>query len=231
MGGVAADGRCATDIAGLFAAGECSSVGVHGANRLGSNSLAETVVFGKVAGESAAEFAKGAGAAGARAKDKAREAADRALALLAAQKGERVAVLRGEMMDAMEEGVGLYRTQESADGACRKIGELRARYRAGVKLDDANRAFNTEWLSAIELGMMLEVAQAMAHSAAWRKESRGAHQRLDATQRDDASFLVHTLARRQGEGAPAISSSPVTITRSQPRSRVYGGEGKQAELT
>ena len=232
MGGVAADMRCATEIAGLFAAGECSSVGIHGANRLGSNSLAETVVFGKVAGESAAEFARGAGGADlARAQDRARQAADRALGLLAAPKGERVAAIRGEMMDAMEEGVGLYRTQEGADGACRKIADLRARYRDGVKLDDANRAFNTEWLSAIELGMMLEVAQAMAHSAAWRKESRGAHQRLDAAERDDEAFLVHTLARRNGDGAPVIVSSPVTITKSPPRSRVYGGEGKQAQLT
>jgi fumarate reductase flavoprotein subunit len=232
MGGVATDVHCATGIAGLFAAGECSSVGIHGANRLGSNSLAETVVFGKVAGESAASFARNVSAPdAARVAGKAKAAEDRALGLLTAQKGERLADIRDAMMDTMEEGVGQYRTAEGAQAAARKIGELRERYRRGVKLDDSNRAFNTEWLSAIELESMLAVAEAMACSASWRRESRGAHQRLDAEKRDDANYMVHTVVRSGGDRAPVISSAPVKITKSQPQSRVYGGEGKQAQLT
>lgn len=232
MGGVAADVRCATGVAGLFAAGECSSVGIHGANRLGSNSLAETVVFGKVAGESAAAFARDASAPDSgRVVQQGEAAANRTIGLLTSQKGERIVDIRAEMMDAMEDGVGLYRTAEGAAAACHKLGELRERYRRGVKLDDSNRAFNTEWLSAIELESMLAVAEAMAYSAAWRKESRGAHQRLDATERDDANFLVHTIAHASGDGPPRVASAPVTITKSPPQSRVYGGEGKRAELT
>jgi fumarate reductase flavoprotein subunit len=101
-----------------------------------------------------------------------------------------------------------------------------------VKLDDRNSAFNTEWLSAIELGFMLEIAEVVAHSAHLRKESRGAHTRLDEYKtRDDAAFLKHTVASRTGDGAPRIDYAPVTITKSPPKTRVYGGEGKQAVLT
>ncbi|NJL50854.1 MAG: succinate dehydrogenase/fumarate reductase flavoprotein subunit, partial [Blastochloris sp.] len=146
-------------------------------------------------------------------------------------RGERLAKLRDEMMDAMEEGVGLYRTASGLKLACSKLAELRRRYRRGVMLDDKNRAFNTEWLAAIELGSMLEVAEVMAHAALWRNESRGAHQRLDATTRDDRRFLVHSVARSSGEGAPSIKSAPVTITKSRPGSRTYGGAGSKAELT
>jgi fumarate reductase flavoprotein subunit len=100
-----------------------------------------------------------------------------------------------------------------------------------VRLDDTSRAFNTEWLTAIELGFMLEVAEAMAHGALERRESRGAHMRLDFEQRDDAGFLQHTLAHHGGDGAPRIGHQSVTITRSPPRARHYGGEGRQAVLT
>jgi fumarate reductase flavoprotein subunit len=116
--------------------------------------------------------------------------------------------------------------------ACDTVAQLRERHRAGVRLDDRSRAFNTEWLSAIELGGMLEVAEAMAHSALQRQESRGAHVRLDAfAQRDDARFLVHTLATHGGDGPPSIHHAPVTITTSLPGARTYGGAGRQAVLT
>jgi fumarate reductase flavoprotein subunit len=115
---------------------------------------------------------------------------------------------------------------------CAKLGELRERYRRGVKLDDRGRAFNTEWLTTIELGFMLEVAEAMAHSALARRESRGAHMRLDGFEaRDDDNFLKHTLAQRVGEDMLRIEHQPVTITKSKPRARHYGGAGKQAVMT
>ena len=101
-----------------------------------------------------------------------------------------------------------------------------------MKLDDRGRAFNTEWLTAIELGFMLEVAEAMAHSALSRRESRGAHQRIDGYERrDDANYLKHTLAHRTDGGAPHIEHQAVTITKSAPRMRHYGGAGKQAVMT
>jgi len=100
-----------------------------------------------------------------------------------------------------------------------------------VKLDDRSRAFNTEWLAALELGFTLEVAEAMAHGALARRESRGAHMRLDFEARDDEAFLQHTLARHAGDAAPRIEHQPVTITRSRPRVRHYGGEGKKVVLT
>lgn len=161
-----------------------------------------------------------------------RNSAARLLALLNNGRGERVATLRNEMGDAMETGVGIYRNASGMQTAIDKIAELRARYRNGIALDDHSRSFNTEWLTTIELGFMLEVAEAMAHSAYNRRELRGAHVRLDEYKtRDDEHFLKHSLATYTGEGPPAISYSPVTITKSQPRTRSYGGAGKQAVMT
>ena len=233
MGGIASNVNTETTLAGLYVAGECSSVGIHGANRLGSNSLSEIVVFGKVAGERAAAHARTvAGGTSSAARRQAEAAAARLLALLDVESGERVAVLRNAMGDAMEAGVGIYRSASGMQQACDTIAELRERYRRGIKLDDRRRAFNTEWLSTIELGFTLEVAQAVAHSALNRKESRGAHVRLDEYQtRDDENFLQHSLARYTGDGPPAISLAPVTITKSAPRTRSYGGAGKKAEMT
>jgi len=132
----------------------------------------------------------------------------------------------------METGVGIFRKAEGMKEACAKLAALRERYRQGLKLDDRNRAFNTEWLSAIELGFGLELAEVIAQSALNRKESRGAHTRLDEfKERDDANYLKHTLAYRTGDGPPRLEYAPVTITKSPPKARVYGGEGKKAVLT
>ena len=231
MGGIQANLDCETPLTGLFAAGECSSVGLHGANRLGSNSLAELLVFGAVAGRNAARRARDATAGGS-ALAQAEAAATRSLSFLRHEGGERLAPLRDAMRDAMEEGVGIYRKASTLDAACATLAELSDRYRRGIALDDRSRTFNTEWLSAIELGYMLDVAQAMAHSARARTESRGAHMRLDGFEaRDDVHFLKHTLARHRANDAPAIEFSPVTITRSPPRARVYGGAGVKAEMS
>ncbi len=232
MGGIVTNVRCETPLEGLYAAGECSSVGIHGANRLGSNSLAEILVFGKVAGESAAEHARSGNRAARNTKALAEASVERFLSLLRGDKGERPAVLRDEMMDSMEAGVGIYRKAETINATCDKLAELRGRYRRGIRLDDRGRSFNTEWLTTIELGFMLEVAEAMAHSALARKESRGAHMRLDGYEaRDDVNFLRHTLAHYGGDDKPGIAYTPVTITKLNPESRLYGGHGKQAVLT
>ena len=233
MGGIETDGNCATSLPGLYAAGECSSVGIHGANRLGSNSLAELLVFGRVAGEQAAAHARAQGRRDAGAlRRQADEVEARLLGMLRQDVGDRLATLREGMRDTMEANVGIYRTEEAVREACTKLAETRDRFRRGVRLDDRSRAFNTEWLTTIELGFMLEVAEAMAHSALNRKESRGAHQRLDGyKERDDEKFMKHSLAYYAGDGAPRIEYGDVKITKSNPRARVYGGEGKKAELT
>ena len=238
MGGILTDGRCQTPIQGLFAAGECSSVGIHGANRLGSNSLAELLVFGRLAGEGAATVAaeRGRGQADTAMLKQAEDAERRILTWLdptrnAGPGAERSATIRDEMRVAMEDGVGIYRDEKGMQATCDKLAELRERYRR-VRIDDHSLAFNTDWLTTLELGYSLEVAQAMAHSALQRKESRGAHQRLDGyTERDDARFMKHSLAHYTGDGAPDITLQPVVITKSQPRARVYGGAGKKAEMS
>ena len=232
MGGIVCNVRCETPLPGLYAAGECASVGIHGANRLGSNSLVELLVFGRVAGEQAASHAATASPGNGRAQAQAEASAQRLLRMLHQETGERVATLRGEMMDAMEAGVGIYRKEVALSAACAKLAELRERYRRGMRLDDRNRAFNTEWLTAIELGFMLDVAEAMTHGALQRTESRGAHMRLDGyEERNDAKFMKHTLAHYGWDGAPRIDYQPVTITKSRPRARMYGGAGRQAVMT
>ena len=232
MGGIACN-MTETTLAGLYAVGECSSVGIHGANRLGSNSLVEIVVFGTVAGRRAAAYVRTVPDLSSEPIRQQAEASEaRFLELLSNARGERVATLRDEMGDVMEAGVGIYRQESGMRTACEKIANLRERYRAGVKLDDHSRAFNTEWLTTIELGFTLEVAETIANSAYNRKESRGAHVRLDEYKtRDDENFLQHSLATYNGDGAPTISYSPVTITKSQPKIRKYGGGGKQAVMT
>jgi fumarate reductase flavoprotein subunit len=231
MGGIVADGRTASTLPGLYSVGECSSVGIHGANRLGSNSLTELIVFGKVAGLEAAAYAKSV-AHGPEATLAALAAGTEARAVaLTSREGrrERIATLRREMAQSMEEGCGIYRTAATMQATCDKLAELKQRYR-GIRLDDTSKAWNTEWLLAIELGYLLDVAQAMAHSALERRESRGSHQRLDGyEQRDDANYLKHTLALYHGDDAPRIEYGPVKITTSQPGTRAYGAAGEQED--
>jgi len=231
MGGIPTDVHAAAPLPGLFAAGECASSGIHGANRLGSNSLAELCVFGKVAGESAARFAREVGPAqGVSLRWQVHDTRERARALLTRPGGgERVAALRDAMALSMEKGCGIYRIGEEVEATCRTLAELKERL-AHVSLADHAEGWNTEWLSAIELGFQLDVAQAIAHAALARRESRGAHQRLDpgCTERDDKAFLKHSIARHAHAGAPRIEWSTVVITRSQPAVRAYGAAGEKA---
>jgi fumarate reductase flavoprotein subunit len=156
--------------------------------------------------------------------------AAKALALLDQKgDGERHAVLRAEMGGSMEKGCGIYRLGPEMQNTCDTLAELRKRY-AGITLEDKSRAWNTDWITAIELGFQLDVAQAMAHSGLARTESRGAHQRLDGfEQRDDANFLRHSLAHYRSADTPHITYAPVTITKSPPGQRAYGALGEHEE--
>ncbi|MBR7628526.1 MAG: fumarate reductase (quinol) flavoprotein subunit [Aeromonas popoffii] len=230
MGGIETNSLCATRMPGLYAAGECASVGLHGANRLGSNSLSEIVVFGKLAGEQAAEFAATQQHGNTEALlAKAEALIKQHLSLMDIDGTENPADIRNELGLSMEAGVGIYRTEELMQGTIDKINELKARYKK-VKINDKSSVFNTDLLYAIELGYMLDVAEAMAHSAINRKESRGSHQRLDGyEERDDVNFLKHSLSFYAPEGAPTIDYSDVKITKSQPAKRVYGSEGEKQD--
>ncbi len=224
MGGIDTDIDTATPLPGLFAAGECACVSINGANRLGSNSLAEILVFGARAGRAAAAFAKANAAIGAKAANAAAAAAQARIRALFMREDatETVSGLRKAMNDAMESGAGIYRTERSLQDICRIIGELRARYER-VQLVDRSNVFNTDLIQVLELGCMLDVADVISRSALRRKESRGSHQRLDHPERDDEGYLKHSLATYRDEEPPAIRYSDVTITRSQPAERVYGG--------
>jgi len=229
MGGIETDAQCETRIKGLFAVGECSSVGLHGANRLGSNSLAELVVFGRMAGEKAAERAVEAKDTGnsVALEAQVRDIENRVAALMAQEGDESWAAIRDEMGLAMEEGCGIYRTTELMQKTIDKLAELKERFKR-VKIQDTSSVFNTDLLYTIELGHGLEVAECMAHSAINRRESRGAHQRLDegCTERDDVNFLKHTLAFYQPDSAPRLEYGDVKITTLPPAKRVYGGESE-----
>ncbi|WP_437611883.1 fumarate reductase (quinol) flavoprotein subunit [Erwinia sp. V71] len=231
MGGIETDQRCETRIQGLFAVGECSSVGLHGANRLGSNSLAELVVFGRLAGEQAAERAQSARAANNALLDaQASDVQQRLTQLVNQQGSEHWATLRDEMGTSMEEGCGIYRTPELMQKTVDKLAELKQRFKQ-VRISDTSSVFNTELLYSLELAHGLDVAECMAHAAINRKESRGAHQRLDegCTERDDVNYLKHTLTFYTPDAAPRLEYSDVTITSLPPAQRVYGAAAETTE--
>jgi succinate dehydrogenase flavoprotein subunit len=224
MGGIHTDIDTATPLPGLFAAGECACISINGANRLGSNSLTELLVFGTRAGRSAAAFAKANPRLGASAAGEGAHAAQaRIRELFVREAGsETVAGLRKAMHDTIESGAGIYRSESSLQETCRVLADLRLRYDK-VQLQDRSNVFNTDLIQVLELGCMLEIAEAIAHSAARRKESRGSHQRLDHPERDDANYLKHSLATYRGSETPTVSYCDVVITRSKPAERVYGG--------
>jgi len=227
MGGIHTNIDAATPMPGLYAVGECACVSINGANRLGSNSLTELLVFGKRAGEHAVEHARSAAQPSeSEIRLKGEEARRRVTDLfLREDGGENITTIRKEMNETMESGAGIYRTEDSMRETCDKVLELRERF-SRVHLEDKSNVFNTNMLYTMEVGSMLEAAHAVAFSAINRKESRGSHQRLDYTARDDASYLKHSLAYYQGEVEPRMDYLDVVITRSQPGQRVYGGNAK-----
>jgi fumarate reductase flavoprotein subunit len=214
MGGVDTDMMGRTLLPGLYAAGETACVSMNGANRLGSNSLSECLVFGARVGKQAAEDALAARPPDTSSLSRLAQAEqDRIIATYLAKDGgrERLAAIRRDMQHTMEAGAGVYRTEESLKEAAEEIRRLKERY-LDVALDDRSRAFNTELVTAFELENMLDVAECVVRSGLERRESRGSHTRRDYTARDDENFAKHSLALATPEG-PRIEYRDVTITR------------------
>ncbi|MEE2023319.1 fumarate reductase (quinol) flavoprotein subunit [Alkalimonas mucilaginosa] len=227
MGGILTDANCATSIAGLYAVGECASIGLHGANRLGSNSLTELLVFGKVAGREAARVASEPHPAATDALiSKLTEQAVSPLKRLHSGNGtERWHELRQQLAESMEQGCGIYRCEAGLQQTLSTLGQLQHRYQQ-LRLGDTGKAFNTERLHALELGFGLDVAEAMCQAALERKESRGAHQRQEPglTNRNDQDFLRHSLAFYQAGSGARIEWQTVDTSLSPPAERRYGGQ-------
>ena len=223
MGGVHTDINGATPIEGLYAAGEVACVSLNGANRLGSNSLTECLVFGARAGRAAAESAaRSSGPVASTIEAQVRDEERRLHDFLGRSDGtERIATLRAEMQTTMEESAGIYRSGATLAAGVETMGRLRQHGRH-LKLDDRSKTFNTELISALELEYMLDLAEVILRSAAHRTESRGAHQRTDYPDRDDERFLAHTMAYRAEDGSARLDHLPVTITKWPPGDRVYG---------
>ena len=217
MGGIKTDLWGETNIRGLFAAGECACVSVHGANRLGGNALLETIVFGKRAGARAAQV-RTTGAPEAEAAAWRRDR-DRIQEILQRDSGESVWEIHEALGETMARRVGIFRTPQKLQPAREEIRQLQTRYRE-VTLQDRGRIFNTELTAALELESLLGLGAAIVESALYREESRGAHYRLDYPKRNDDRWLTHTLVHASEDG-PRISSHPVTITRFAPDKREY----------
>lgn len=221
MGGIDCNLNCETRLKGLYAAGECSCISVHGANRLGGNSLLDCVAFGKVAGEKASKFAKSL-----------RDGTDQGLIqsfleseqkrVEAFQKGngvEEPTVLREEVRLILTQKVGMFRSGSELEEALEKIRRLRARF-SNLRPISVDNVFNLDLIRTFEVEAMLELAEIITASALARKESRGAHVRLDFPQRDDEHFLKHTLAHDTPMG-PKLDYSDVKITKYKPEARKY----------
>jgi fumarate reductase flavoprotein subunit len=228
MGGVSTDSDGATPIAGLYAAGEVACVSINGANRLGSNSLPECLVFGARAGRAAAHFASSRGSVNAAAMDQARDERKRLETRFLQKAGgrERIATIREQMQSAIEDGAGIYREHATLMRSAEKLAEMQERY-GDLALDDRSHTFNTELEAALELGFMLDVAEAIVQSALERKESRGAHQRTDFPARNDAQYLAHSMLYRSANDTFRVEYLPVKITRWPPGERVYGQQSPE----
>jgi succinate dehydrogenase / fumarate reductase flavoprotein subunit len=207
-----------TVVPGLYAAGECACVSVHGANRLGTNSLLDINVFGKRAGIYAVEYAKDASFV-----DVPEDAVAETVKLIEhmrnARGTEKIAVIRRELQETMDKNAQVYRTEESLNEALDKIKELRQRYE-NIQVQDRGLRFNTDLLEAIELGFLLDLAEVLAFTARERRESRGGHYREDFETRDDEKFMVHSMAYKAGDDI-TIGWKPVVITNYPPMERKY----------
>ncbi|AMY10729.1 Fumarate reductase flavoprotein subunit [Luteitalea pratensis] len=222
MGGVHTDLNGATPLPGLYAAGEVACVSINGANRLGSNSLPELLVFGSRAGRAAAEYASRGRDVNPSVLAQAKDEAHRLEHVLLNTRGrERIADLREAMQKTMEQSAGIYRSGASLENGVGQLRGLQDRY-ADISVQDQSRTFNTERVAALELAFMLDVAEAILGSALRREESRGAHQRTDFPKRDDERFLAHSLTYRSADGSSRVEYLPVTLTRWPPAERVYG---------
>jgi fumarate reductase flavoprotein subunit len=223
MGGIDTTLEGASPVPGLYAAGECACVSINGANRLGSNSLPELLVFGARAGRNAAAWAREHPDIDTAALEKQADDEQRRIATAFINKHdgtERIATLRTELQAATEAGCGIYRDDASLHEAARQVAELKDRF-SHISLDDHSLSFNTELTTALELEFMIDISEALVEAALQRKESRGSHQRTDFPERDDEQFLKHSLAFRTAD-RPRIEYRDVVITNWPPAVRVYG---------
>ncbi|RUM89737.1 MAG: succinate dehydrogenase/fumarate reductase flavoprotein subunit, partial [Thermovibrio sp.] len=219
MGGIDADKLGRTPIKGLYAIGECACISVHGANRLGGNSLLDIVVFGKIAGEDAVNYVSEVSFLnfGESEVETERERIEK---LFNGDGSEKLHQLRSELSDAMSRGVGIFREEKKMREALEKVREIKERAE-NLKVYDREKSFNTNLQQTLEFLNMVEVAETIAFSAIERRESRGAHYRTDYPKRDDENFLKHSIVKRSEDGELSISWKPVTITKFQPEERKY----------
>ncbi|UCF99491.1 MAG: FAD-binding protein [Spirochaetaceae bacterium] len=218
MGGIDVDISTKTAIPGVFAAGECSCVSVHGANRLGGNSLLEGVVYGSIAGQEAARFVKETNRRSF-GSEKLNGEIDRINRILSREKGERVAALRSEMERTMLECFGIFRDGQTMRRGLETLLELKGRYEH-IALEDRGQIYNLNLIRAIELGNMLELALAVAVAAIAREESRGAHARTDFPEANNRHFLKHTLLRNREDGNPELSWKEVVLENIVPEDEI-----------
>src|SRR5436189_1697721 len=220
MGGIETDTDGATELPGLYAAGEVACVSVHGANRLGGNSLMETITFGRRAGRAAAEWALSHTTV--EVPESAERDAERQLGtLLDVEAGERPWQIRQELGSSMLENFGVFRREEQMAAQIGILEDLTERYRRGVVIEDKGDIFNTDLTQAIELGYTIDLARCMLQAGIARKESRGAHSRPhDYPKRDDENFMHHSISRWNGDGLD-LSTKPVRVTRFEPEERKY----------
>jgi succinate dehydrogenase / fumarate reductase, flavoprotein subunit len=218
MGGIGTNMKGETNIPGLYAAGEAACVSIHGANRLGGNSLLETLVFGKQAGTAAAAYASGAVDTEVLPSDLDKETA-RFRALWDRKDGESPRAIRTELQQTMDKLVGIYRIPEELYEALRQVRALQERYR-NVRVIDQSTTYNIDLTDAFEVGHLLELAEVIVAGAIQRTESRGAHTRVDFPARDDKNWMKHTIAHRT-PGGPEFSYAPVAYTHWEPKERVY----------
>ena len=221
MGGVKTDVNGTTVVPGLYAAGECANVSVHGANRLGANSLLDTVVFGRRSAVNASEYIKSVDA-GSGSDEHLKAAKARLQSIFDREPNENWASIRNYMANEMTKGIGVFRDQASMEGAKAAIDDVTARV-PKMSVQNKGKVFNTDLIFTLEMEFMADVARGIVHSALARKESRGAHFRTDITERDDENWLKHTLAYHDAESEDGVrvETSPVTITKWEPVKRVY----------
>jgi len=221
MGGVDTDINGATELPGLYAAGETACVSINGANRLGSNSLTECLVFGAAAARHAMDFSAGSSDGNeASLRAQVEEEAGRVENLRGRKKGgEKISAIRRELNNVMESACGVYRQQDTMQAGVGQVAQLRSRV-ADLRLEDDSKVFNTELITALELANMVEVAETLAVSAAHRKESRGAHTCRDFTTRDDENYLYHTMAHHDPAG-PRLGKKDVVLGKWVPEERKY----------
>ena len=221
MGGIKTDVDGATVVPGLYAAGECANVSVHGANRLGANSLLDTVVFGRRSAVHAADYIKSVDA-GSGSEEHLDATKARIQSLMDREPNENWAAVRNYMANEMTKGIGVFRDQASMEGAKAAIRNVNERM-PKIAIQNKGKVFNTDLIFTLEMEFMADVGNAIVHSALTRKESRGAHFRTDITERDDENWLKHTLAYHDpdNEDGVRVETSPVTITKWEPVKRVY----------